>query len=65
MDNNERDDSYQSDIQDNFNNAYSHSRKNSLKLLKLFLEKFGNLSPHNDIAEQSQDQDSIQNKTPY
>jgi hypothetical protein len=60
-DNRDDDQSYQSDIQENYNNAYSHSRKNSLKLLKLFLDKFKSLSPNNDQAESQPETGSMQN----
>lgn len=62
--NDNQDESFQSDSQEKYNNAYSHSRKNSLKLIKAMLDKFGSLSPHNDM-EENDPAPSVQNKTPY
>jgi hypothetical protein len=47
-----------------YNNSYSHSKTNTLKLLRKFLDKFESLSPHNDLHEEQEKQNEV-NKIKY
>lgn len=43
---------YNDEIEQNHNNAFSHNKKNTFKLLKMFLDKFGDLSPNNTKTDE-------------